>query len=239
MHTLPDFCSLVFFDEVISTNEEMKALSALGKPQGTIVWALQQTGGRGRRGRKWSSPSGNLYFSILLKPKHDLKLWSQVSYIAGLSVIKALNDFFPLLLPKLKWPNDIMINNLKIGGILLEIEQDSLVVGVGLNINNQPLISSTSIYNETGLVSDIKLLLDATIYHFFEFFNHWEMSGFTDIREAWIKNAFGLGKNISTTLNNKKIDGVFKNINKDGALVLADKTIIYGSDILFHDNFED
>ena len=107
---LPEFFHLVRLEKVGSTNEEAINLASVGAASGTIVWASEQTQGRGRHFRKWDSPLGNLYFSIILRPLAPVSSWSQASFISSISVRSGINNLFPELKPKLKWPNDIFLN---------------------------------------------------------------------------------------------------------------------------------
>ena len=139
-----------YYQEIDSTNNQARALASKGYPEGTIVVAELQTDGRGRRGRSWYSPaSQGIYISVILRPMLPLKEISRVSLITAVAVAETLEE--ELNLPaRIKWPNDILINNRKIAGILSEAVTDMdgieyIVVGIGLNINNQlqtsPVIS--------------------------------------------------------------------------------------------------
>src|SRR5271163_1347566 len=107
-------------DTATSTNDEVKHGAASSESEGFVVWALRQTAGRGRYGRTWESPEGNLYASILLRPACDMKQAAHYGFAAAL----ALHDTVQVLAPQtkitLKWPNDVLADGKKISGILLE-----------------------------------------------------------------------------------------------------------------------
>ena len=116
--TLPPGYALIALDEAGSTNDEAKGRAADGAPDGTVVWARMQQAGRGRRGRSWASPPGNLYFSVVLRPACKARSVAQLSFVAALAV----HDLVDELLPgraRCKWPNDILVDGGKVAGIVL------------------------------------------------------------------------------------------------------------------------
>ncbi len=127
--------NIQYFDSIDSTNLEAKRQAAQGAPEGTVIMAGSQTAGRGRRGRTWSSPEGgNLYFSVVLRPRVGVHGVSSLTLLMGLSVAEAIGDRV-----KIKWPNDIVIEGRKVCGILAEMELEnggvsSVIMGVGVNI---------------------------------------------------------------------------------------------------------
>ena len=133
---LPDGWTLVALDSVGSTNDEASRLADAGAAEGTVVWAREQTGGRGRRGRHWSSPVGNLYSSTVLRPDCAAQRAAELGFVAALAVadiVPAGRDV------RLKWPNDVLVDGGKVAGILLEssIGQDGLVEHVVAGIGDE------------------------------------------------------------------------------------------------------
>ncbi|MEI7670065.1 MAG: biotin--[acetyl-CoA-carboxylase] ligase, partial [Pseudomonadota bacterium] len=140
---------LLAFDSLDSTNEEAKRLAANGGMHGAVIWSKLQTDGKGRMGRKWVSEEGNLFCSILLSPDTDIQSFSQLSFVASVAAIETIRSILPDEAENIncKWPNDILMNGKKIGGILLESFEtiDSsksennktrwVVVGIGINID--------------------------------------------------------------------------------------------------------
>src|ERR1700727_2136985 len=122
-----------------STNDEARQLAAAGAPHGTVVHADEQSAGRGRFGRTWYSPPGNLYLSVLLRLDRPPERTPELSFVAAITVADAVDA----LLPKqsratLKWPNDVLVNDGKIAGILLENADGAQIVGIGLNVLEAP-----------------------------------------------------------------------------------------------------
>jgi len=134
------FRELIFFDEAGSTMDLLRLRAEAGAPEGTAVLAGRQTSGRGRRGRSWESPEGGLWFSLLLRPAIEPRLAGCISVSIALSSAQALRERYrlPVLV---KWPNDLILEGRKLGGILIELATrgeriDWLIVGLGLNVNN-------------------------------------------------------------------------------------------------------
>lgn len=134
--------TIILLHKVDSTNTFAKKLARYGAAEGTVVVAEEQTAGRGRRGRKWFSPKGGLYFSIILKPKPKLRVNEVVGIVvvAGLAVAKVLSGDYGLRV-EVKWPNDVLLGGRKVCGILTEMnsvgeEVNYVVVGIGINANS-------------------------------------------------------------------------------------------------------
>lgn len=138
------------YGEVGSTQKIAKKLAENGAEEGTVVVADLQKEGRGRLDRKWISPIGGLYFSVILRMDVRLPL------ISAVAVAKTLKKFG--LDAKIKWPNDILIKNKKIAGILIECFNDHAVLGIGINMDKTPLENATSIKDERKNISREKLL---------------------------------------------------------------------------------
>ncbi len=138
---LPAAYQPVLRETVDSTNNAAKQLAREGAAAGMVVWAMQQTAGRGRRGRSWVSPPGNLYASLLLRPSCPPEEAAQLGFVTALAVADALEEMAPGLPPiACKWPNDVLVGGRKIAGILLESEIGAdqnlafLIIGLGVNL---------------------------------------------------------------------------------------------------------
>ncbi|MFY9288138.1 MAG: biotin--[acetyl-CoA-carboxylase] ligase [Alphaproteobacteria bacterium] len=204
-----------------STNDDAKKAAGAGEAEGLVVWALEQKAGRGRHGRSWISPQGNLYCSILLRPSHELQTFGQYSFVAALALCDLIDNFLPQSSVTLKWPNDVLVDGKKIGGILLEAGDGWVVVGIGLNVLHHPdevLYPSTSLYAEAmdqiELVPVLEMLLDS-LWRWYEVI---KAEGFTPIRLAWLEHA-EKGP-LSVRLPQETIKGTFKDLGKDGSLIL-------------------
>ncbi|PHQ69705.1 MAG: biotin--[acetyl-CoA-carboxylase] ligase [Sneathiella sp.] len=228
---LPPFFSLSAFDTVGSTNLEARKQADAGMPEGKIVWSRRQEQGVGRRGRNWSSPEGNLYCSLLLRPECDPLTGATLSFLIAVALHKAISSALPVGSDiKVKWPNDILINGKKSAGILLESKTrvdgtlDYVIVGTGVNIAAYPKdtdgLPATSIKAAGGNVT-IELLLSRYAHHFLESYMIWKADGFAPIRAEWLIRAAGLGQKISVKLSDMPLEGVFSGLDETGALILT------------------
>ncbi|MFD2257902.1 biotin--[acetyl-CoA-carboxylase] ligase [Luteolibacter algae] len=131
---LPDPYRILWREKVTSTNDEIRILAGQGMSEGLVLIGEEQTAGRGRRGAAWFSPKGeNLAFSVLLRPRAPKHLWSRFSLATGLAVAEGLERFLPMA--AIKWPNDVLIDDRKIAGILVEAGADFVIIGIGINVN--------------------------------------------------------------------------------------------------------
>lgn len=244
---LPPAYRLVAFDSVDSTNEEAKRLARAGAEDGTVVWARAQTRGRGRSGRIWDSPRGNLYVSLVLRPDCPPAAAAQLSFVAALGAGGALGEVLPpLVAVEFKWPNDILINRRKAGGILLEAESigsdrlDWLVLGLGINVVERPpetAFPATSLREEGAGDVTVEMLLEAFARHFLAWVNRWLEDGFEPVRLAWRGQARGRGEAIRVRLPDREIDGIFEDIDGRGALLLrrpdGSQQLVTAGDVFF------
>jgi len=229
---LPSVYNLVSLETVTSTNDEARKLAAQGEeaaPDGTIVWALEQTAGRGRRGRQWTSPKGNLYTSLILRPEVPAREAAQLSFVAALGLYDSLGTLSdPGHQIHMKWPNDILLQEKKVAGILLESESsgdgglDWVIVGVGLNVASYP---EDAAYPATSLRAEnwpttVDQALEAYARSFLGWANRWVEEGFQPVRKTWLQRCMGLGEPLEVRLETETITGIFKDMDEDGALVL-------------------
>ena len=140
---LPPAYRLIERDAVGNSNDEAKALARAGAEDGTLLWVREQSAGKGRGGRTWASPPGNLYLSLVLRPDCPLSEASALGFIAALAVGEAIGSVAPPMDVLYKWPNDVLLNGRKVAGILLESETSGdelawLVLGVGVNVAHFP-----------------------------------------------------------------------------------------------------
>ena len=226
MTALPAGYRLVAIDRVDSTNEEAKRLAARGGADGTVVWAREQTAGRGRRGRTWVSPPGNLYCSVLLRPACSVATAAQIGFVAGMALSEVVSEALPDARVCCKWPNDILVNGRKIAGILIETSAagggplDWLILGMGVNVaDHPPATDATSLDAEGGNLTVEELLTLLTV-RFAAWRNTWSRQGFGPVRAAWLDRAGGLGAPIAVRLERETLNGTFADLDADGALVL-------------------
>ncbi len=228
---LPPAYRLVALDTVTSTNDEAFRLAEEGAEDGTLIWAREQTAARGRQGRAWSSPPGNLYLSLVLRPECGPAEAAQLGFVAGLAIGDAFGSVAPPMTEvTYKWPNDVLLNGRKGAGILLESQSgaygtvDCLILGVGANVLHHPedrAFPATSLRFE-GAPPDVGAveLLEAFSRHFLSWVNRWRDDGFAPIRRAWLNHAHALGEEIEVRLPRETLKGTFKDLDESGTLVL-------------------
>ena len=227
---LPDPFRLIAYETVGSTNDELKRLARDGAGEGLIIIAGEQTGGRGRRGRAWVSPPGNLYSSTLIRPDCRAAEAAQLGFIAALGVAGAIGELAPHVDLRCKWPNDVLANGKKVSGILLETEMvsgdrpDFVILGVGANLVSSPRDTpypATSLGEEGAPGISPAMMAAAFIRHLAVWLANWRQGGFAPIRDAWLARAMGLGEAIQVRLERDTLDGRFLDLDADGALLLG------------------
>lgn len=228
---LPPSFHLVVKERVESTNATARQLVEKGVTSPTIVWAYEQKAGRGRRGRAWDSPPGNLYISFILPPEGEIQTASEFGFAAALAVADALERHLPQGMPvTIKWPNDILVQGAKIGGILLESVPTSkgglaaLVLGVGLNIRAAPdnvpyRVTCLEAIAETPAFARERLLC-AVAHELEGWLTQRRHFGFRVLRNGWLARAKGIGEAITVRLPRETFHGTFVDLSEDGALIL-------------------
>ncbi len=228
---LPPAYRLVVLDRAESSSDEAMRLAKSGAEDGTLVWIKEQTKGRGRRGRSWTDLPGNLTFSLVLRPETTPAEAAQLSLVAALGVGDGLGSVVPPMVEiRYKWPNDVLFNDRKGCGILLEAQLsgdrdlDWLVLGIGINVKSYPRDldpPATSLHFE-GAPPDLgpEAVLEAFSRHFLSWTNRWLEDGFAPIRTAWLRHAKGVGEPIEVRLPGETLEGVFKDLDPNGALRL-------------------
>ena len=227
---LPDAFRLLSYDRLASTNDEAKRLARGGAQDGTVIWAREQSAGRGRRGRAWIGLPGNLFVSFILRPDCPPAQASQLGFVAALGIADAVAARAPEGVElHCKWPNDVLLNGRKFAGILLESEArasetlDWLVVGVGVNVALHPGAAdhpTTSLRDEGCAMPDAGVMLEDFARCFSAWHERWRDEGFAPIRAAWLARATGVGGSITVRLDHERIEGRFVGIEADGALAL-------------------
>jgi BirA family biotin operon repressor/biotin-[acetyl-CoA-carboxylase] ligase len=222
------------YETLGSTNAEALVRARAGVRGPLWITAEAQSGGRGRRGKSWVSPPGNLYATLLLTEPSPPALAPQLSFVAGLAVHDAVAACAPGLAPKLrlKWPNDVLLDGRKLSGMLIEAESQprfSLAIGIGVNCVSHPLDTG---YGATDLqanniaiaAQDLLPRLAAAMSARVE---QWAAgAGFATIRSDWLARAASLGETILVRLPERELTGIFEGIDADGRLLLVtpDKT---------------
>jgi BirA family biotin operon repressor/biotin-[acetyl-CoA-carboxylase] ligase len=216
-------------DSIDSTNAEALRLVDAGCAAPFLVLAEQQTAGRGRRGRKWVSPfAQNVYYSLVLRIEGGLRQLEGLSLVVGLAVMQALRES-GVQGAALKWPNDVLVGQKKIAGILLELVGDPadichVVLGIGINVNMQKAAAVdqqwTSVQLETGFPVDRNLLVAQLGLQLQNYLQRHTASGFAALQEEWEQNHLWQGRAVSLIAGVNRIDGVVLGVDRQGALRL-------------------
>jgi BirA family biotin operon repressor/biotin-[acetyl-CoA-carboxylase] ligase len=212
-------------ERIDSTNDEARRLAADGHGHGTVVSAVEQSAGRGRRGRVWSSPPGNLYCSILLDPGDNPAAAPQLTFVAALALRDALAEMRLSTDFRVKWPNDILCDGAKIAGMLLEQSGKLIILGVGVNIvafPDQPLYPTTCL-RQIGSGAGFEDVLNGFCGQLHRRYCQWRDQGFASIRADWLAVARGVGETITARLaDGREMTGIFSGLSADGALQMSD-----------------
>ena len=218
------------FDTIDSTSLEAKRLIEAGQHGPLWVLAERQTAGYGRRGTAWQQASGDVAASLIFPIEPEVAAQAaELSYAAALAVADAMEQYVGDAAITVKWPNDVLLAGAKVSGLLLELltpkpTQPVLVLGVGVNIVSTPesvpypvakmLDHTSAAPTPLEMVSKI----DAA---FFRYYQKWQEDGFTALRDRWLSRAARLHETILVRCQGEVLEGVFKNVDEDGSLVLA------------------
>ena len=208
------------FEQLVSTNETAKDFPAY-----TVISAATQTGGKGRYGRRWESPAGNLYLSAVVPDYGNVA--PMLAFAAGVAVADALSLWRPA---RLKWPNDVLIDGGKAAGLLLEKREDGcVIIGIGVNVISAPvegMMYRTACLGPDVAVADVRKRVLAALAR--EVTGVAE-EGFAPVRQKWLAKADGLNRRMRVNLPNGSVDGLFRGLSLSGELVLEtpDGTVQY------------
>ncbi len=245
---LPPGYRLVQLDTVDSTNDEAKRRADLGEPGPLWIWSARQSKGRGRAGRQWTSQVGNLFASILLRPNCTLQTASQLALVAGIiayDTISKLIAYEGRSRLFLKWPNDVLLADEKIAGMLLENlgmagdTRSAVVIGTGINLANYPedLPQPAICLEAYGLTITPAQALEVLAVTTDEWLKRWnEGASFPSIRRAWLDRAGPVGRKLVVQLGNEKIEGTYAGLDLEGALQLKteyDTRTVTAGDVFF------
>ena len=243
METWPENFKLIQYNELDSTNSEAKRL-AFKDEINTCVFSRIQTNGKGSRGRKWVSGSKNFTASFLIYPNGNLIELSHRTFVASLAlfdsfVYAGINNKDLIL----KWPNDILLKQRKVSGILLESvvnkysKKLALIIGIGINLYSYPnkidqlncsKIKPTSLFSSLGHNTpspDQMLIYIANSLHFWE--KKYNKYGFSFIKNAWLNFSYTIGKKLKVEFKGKMLEGSFFGISDSGSLkILVEKRVL-------------
>lgn len=215
------------YASIDSTNNIAYKMAEEGADEGSVIVAEEQKKGKGRIGRSWSSPKGGIYFSLILRPGMVPTEVSKLTLVAAVSVAQAIRELTGIS-ALIKWPNDILVNNKKLCGILTELkaEQDQtsfVILGVGINVNTKPSLlpkHATSITKELGRdfpkVDLMRKLLKNIETHYILFKNN----KFKDIIGEWKDLSAILGSRVKVMDKAHNIEGMAIDVDEGGALIV-------------------
>lgn len=227
--------NLTFEPSVGSTMDVARDAAAHGAPEGTLIFADEQTGGRGRLGRTWFTPAAtNIAATLILRPPHSVL--RDISMITPLAIAHAIEDIAGIR-PDIKWPNDVQINGRKVAGVLIEVpsppapadsasrgEPGVVLVGAGINVNFDPRTIdeirdiATSLIVETGHSVDREAILAAYCTHFERLYAAARAG--ESIRDRWRERLITIGQSVRASWQGGAAEGTAEDVDEDGALLV-------------------
>ncbi len=239
---------IIYQDNIQSTNSYAFKLALAGRPEGTCVIAETQQGGKGRLNRVWFSPPGkNLYLSVILKPQiHPSRIYP-VTFLSSLAVYDTIKMITGIS-PTLKWPNDVLINEKKVCGTLIELSTEAdmvgfVIVGIGLNINMKAneiddtiKNKATSLYIETKKIFERASVCGMLLSNFDKYYSVFRKAGEQEICNIWEKTAQIKGKQLEINQMGEIYKGIAQGVDSSGAIILdikGQKKRIIAGDVSF------
>jgi len=219
---------IIILETVNSTMDEAFRLGNENFQEGTVVCAESQSKGRGRLGRAWTSPKGKgLYFSFILRPSLPLNQLAQLTLMSAVALAEAIENISNLK-PLIKWPNDILLDNLKLAGILTELRAESdqvrfVIVGIGLNVNtsaHQLIAGANSLKGATGKIFDRSQVFQAILQSLDKWYAKLLNHEFNLVIEEWKRRSGTLKKRVRFTDPSGVIEGEAIDLDEDGALLI-------------------
>ena len=240
------------YDEVVSTQLLAHEAAAKGAPEGTLVLAELQTGGKGRLGRQWHSPRGSgIWMSLIVRPQIPLPKTPQMTLLTAVAIARTIQEETGLQV-RIKWPNDLFIGDKKVCGILTELHAEAdqvhyLVIGIGINVNNEaadfpePLAQiATSLRIESGTKVDRLQLLQRFCANFEETYDRYLQRGFQPVKEEWESLSYTIGRWVSVQTISQSLEGRAVGLDDEGVLLLEDEAgnrhKVYSADVHYRAN---
>ena len=218
--------------QTTSTNDVIEQMARDGEPEGLVVFAESQTHGRGRLGRRWSSPSGKgLWFSILLRPRLRPLETTQLTAATATAISRAIENETGLK-PEIKWPNDIMLNGKKIAGILTELHAEldqirHVILGIGIDAQQSPSdfpidlrAQATSLKISLGRPVDRPALATTLLRELDRDYTRIIHGQFNELAEEWESRCDTLGRHVAISTGTKTMRGRAETLDPNGALLL-------------------
>ena len=222
-----------YFDTIDTTQNFAIKIASNGDENGTIIISKKQTGGRGRMKRKWKSPVGGIWMSIIIHPKFDISYITLVPIATSLALCIAIEKILKIK-PELKWPNDVTLKGKKVAGILVDTsivsnEIENMVLGIGINFKIKPneiantMKKTPNFYGVATLTKKNEKALPLIQQFLYELENILQLissSYIKKITSEWTKRSSTIGRNVSIVTNDGKLNGKAIKIDSDGALII-------------------
>ena len=223
-----------YFDSTDSTQNFAMEIASNDKENGTVVISKKQTGGRGRMKRKWKSPTGGIWMSIIIHPKFDVSYTTLVPIATSLALCMAIEKILKIK-PELKWPNDVTLKGKKVAGVLVDTsiisnEIENMVLGIGINFKIKPhelastIKKTPNFYGVATLVKKNENALPLVQQFLYELENVFQLinSGrIKKIKSEWTKRSSTIGRNVSIITSEGSVNGKAVKIDSDGALIIS------------------
>lgn len=219
-----------------STNADLAELARSGAGEGLWLRAERQTAGKGRQGRAWVSPAGNLYASTLVRLRPSDPPPATLALVAAVALEETVAVFG--VQATLKWPNDLLVDGAKLSGILLERVDNAVIIGFGVNLAEAPdtLDRAATSVAAHGTAPDPQLFAETLAESFGRWLARWRGEGLATVRDRWIARAHPVGTALTARLaDGSSLDGLFDGLDASGALMLrlADGSVrvIHAADV--------
>jgi BirA family biotin operon repressor/biotin-[acetyl-CoA-carboxylase] ligase len=239
-------------DTVVTTQSLAHEAASKGAPEGTLVIAEQQTGGKGRLGRQWHSPKGTgIWMSLIVRPEIPLPQTPQMTLLTAVTVAKTIRQTVdvPVLI---KWPNDIFIGEKKVCGILTELNAESdrvnyLVIGIGINVNTvetdfpEDLLKvATSLRIASGQKIKRAAFIQNFCRIFEEEYDYYLRHGFERVKREWEANSYSIGRQVTVRTIHSTLEGRAIGLDAEGVLIVEDaagqRHKVYSADVEYRAN---
>jgi BirA family biotin operon repressor/biotin-[acetyl-CoA-carboxylase] ligase len=223
-----------YFDSTDSTQNFAMEIASNDKENGTVVISKKQTGGRGRMKRKWKSPTGGIWMSIIIHPKFDVSYTTLVPIATSLALCMAIEKILKIK-PELKWPNDVTLKGKKVAGVLVDTsiisnEIENMVLGIGINFKIKPhelastIKKTPNFYGVATLVKKNERALPLVHQFLYELENVFQLINsrrIKKIKSEWTKRSSTIGRNVSIITSEGNVNGKAVKIDSDGALIIS------------------
>jgi len=223
-----------YFDSTDSTQNFAMEIASNDKENGTVIISKKQTMGRGRMKRKWKSPTGGIWMSIIIHPKFDVSYTTLVPIATSLALCMAIEKILKIK-PELKWPNDVTLKGKKVAGVLVDTsiisnEIENVVLGIGINFKIKPhelastIKKTPNFYGVTTLVKKNEKALPLVQQFLYELENVFQLINsrrIKKIKSEWTKRSSTIGRNVSIITSEGNVNGKAVKIDSDGALIIS------------------